>query len=71
MRSDGKQYEDTILHALLNNDELRREEKSLGRLADEAEILVGAGVRAPHELSFTQSSMFSMLQRFCRSYKRS
>jgi cytochrome P450 len=43
MRSDGKQYEDTILHALLNNDELRREEKSLGRLADEAKILVGAG----------------------------
>jgi cytochrome P450 len=40
---DGKEQKETIFLSLLDNDELPAGEKSVHRLADEAEILVAAG----------------------------
>lgn len=39
----GGERRDTIFHSLLENEELPQEEKTVHRLADEAEILVAAG----------------------------
>ncbi len=39
----SKEKKETIVHSLLDNEELPHEEKMLERLSDEAEILVAAG----------------------------
>ncbi len=52
---DSNKYEDTILHALLDDDELRREEKRISWRGwrTKPRSLSVLGVRALHELSLT------------------